>query len=119
MGSNDDAIVLEAGDGTKTSSFIFDTAFEWSPHVVYCIVGADAGTTVAEVVVGSHGVAKVDFAIGPGDGQSARATVRLPVVGRVVKLAVATHHVRLVLHVFENLHAFGHLHGGSSSLSVV
>ena len=119
VGGNDDAVFLVTGDGAEASLFVFDTATQRDPLVGFAVVGADAGTTVRVAVVGSHGVSKVDFAVGPHDGAGDGSAVRLPVIGGVVEFAVGAHHVRLDLHVLEALHTLGHLHGSDFVKSVV
>ena len=119
VGGNDDAVFLVAGDGAETGLFVFDTTTKRNPLIVHGVIGADASTAVAKAVFGSHGVSEVDFAVGPNDGPGTRTGIRLPVVGRVVELAIGTGHVRLALHVLEALHASGNLHGSDFVLSVV
>ena len=119
MSSDDDTVFLVTGDGAETGLFVFDTATKRNPLIVHGIVGADAGTAVTEAVFGSHGVSEVDLAVGPNDGPGTGTGIRLPVVGRVVELAIGTGHVRLALHVLEALHASGNLHGSDFVLSVV
>ena len=117
MGGNDDALFAIAGDGTKTSLFVFNFAFARDPFVGVGVVGADTCATVAEIVIGSHGVGEVHLTIGPNEGPGAGGSVRLPVVGRVVQFTafeIDTGHVGMALHVGQCFHSGRLFHGGDS-----
>ena len=109
VGNNDDAVLAIAGDGAESGLLALDAAAAGNPFVVYGIVGADTGATVAEAAIGGHGVGEVHFAVGPSDRPRAGALVRLPVIGGVVQFAlteVQAGHVGLALHVFKGVPSF-------------
>ena len=119
VGGNDDSVFLVAGDGAEAGLLSLDATTHRNPFVSVRIVGADTGTTVSVGSIACDSVGEIHFAVGPHDGAVDDTAVGLPVVGRVVELAVFAEHVRLALDEVETFHASGHLHGGGALLDVL